>query len=328
MSAIPYNSKRRGFTLVELLVVIAIIGVLMGLVLSGVQAARETARRISCGNNLKQIGTAIQLFGDSNQRNGDSYFPAIASVTTTGSSNGQIGFSWLAQSLDYLEQKPLAAALIGATGQRISSGTVGTSGANATGAKLAFALCPSYGGQLPTTQTDWISNYRANAGVHASGTYSDTPSATTGPGGLAFRQLKTGDYIDGLSNTVWVSESRQQPVSGSASPCRWAYGELWHMAATSGTLTNSLWAGSGNLLTRMTGTFNDTNQPADFSISNATNSLTNSVTLKWGPSSYHSGRIIMHVFGDGRTSPISADVDPGTYNALNTRASADIVGEY
>ncbi|MFV1966165.1 MAG: DUF1559 domain-containing protein [Pirellulaceae bacterium] len=94
----PFRRKT-GFTLVELLVVIAIIGILVALLLPAVQAARGAARRMSCSNNLKQIGLALHNYHDTYKA-----FPPSATIT-----RGIIFDPWSAQArlLSFLEQANL-----------------------------------------------------------------------------------------------------------------------------------------------------------------------------------------------------------------------------
>ena len=101
-----FSSSKGGFTLVELLVVIAIIGILIGLLLPAVQAAREAARRMSCTNNLKQLGLAAQNFHDvQNYLPNASYQKVLASYSGVNGSYGR--FSGLFVMLPYMEQNAL-----------------------------------------------------------------------------------------------------------------------------------------------------------------------------------------------------------------------------
>ncbi len=74
------NRKSTGFTLVELLVVISIIGMLIALLMPAVQAARASARRIQCSNNLKQIGISLNMYIDIQGMNGK--YPCAADYPT------------------------------------------------------------------------------------------------------------------------------------------------------------------------------------------------------------------------------------------------------
>lgn len=107
----PFSGRPRGFTLVELLVVIAIIGVMVGLLLPAVQAAREAARRMSCSNNMKQLGLGVH-----NYHAAYNQLPMQATGTFRQNDNGnEVGppghnrrqLSFLVGLLPFVEQQAL-----------------------------------------------------------------------------------------------------------------------------------------------------------------------------------------------------------------------------
>lgn len=99
--------RRRGFTLVELLVAIAIVAALAALLLPALQAARESSRRVSCANNLRQVGVGVLLHHDAL-----GHFPyggwghEWVGVPDRGAEKKQPG-GWIYNTLPYLEQTTL-----------------------------------------------------------------------------------------------------------------------------------------------------------------------------------------------------------------------------
>lgn len=95
------SRSRHAFTLIELLVVMAIVGVLVGLLVPAVQKTRETANRLSCKNNLHQIGLALHSYHDSHKVFPPGY---VSTVGPSSLSDDQgPGWGWAALILPYLE---------------------------------------------------------------------------------------------------------------------------------------------------------------------------------------------------------------------------------
>ena len=94
------NRKRSGFTLIELLVVIAIIAVLIGLLVPAVQKVREAANRMSCTNNLKQIGMGIH-----NYESSYGVTPSVGQCESAATGVTYTCIGWSVQVLPYIEQE-------------------------------------------------------------------------------------------------------------------------------------------------------------------------------------------------------------------------------
>jgi len=251
-------SLRRAFTLVELLVVIAIIGVLVALLLPAVQTARESARRMSCSNNLKQIGLALHNYHDANQR-----FPPAGLNYGWGlhppSASGQVGnkimnANGLAMMLGYYEQGSLAqqfqstepsAEILGGNASCCGpnnateklAGSKGNASVNAPLAliRLKIFMCPSDTGDplLPATGV-YAVGYNSNRGQAIKTNYDFNVMGgqyqcknwlvQAGQTRRMFGEnsnCKFSNVTDGTAHTVAICESTHLVYNGRCTP--WAY---------------------------------------------------------------------------------------------------------
>lgn len=201
-----------GFTLVELLVVIAIIGVMVGLLLPAVQAAREAARRMQCSNNVKQISLALHNHHSTYGRfpaGGDSF--AGRFDDPDGSNGGRCGT--IVHLLPYLEQIALYEAI-----KRVVPLSLGApwNVDEVYQTDLGNVQCPSNSGSTRHTDPTFGGRTAAlNSYVFSLGDGLWTQGHK--PGGDAHRQTisrgmfyreakKFSNCTDGTSNTAAVSE--------------------------------------------------------------------------------------------------------------------------
>jgi prepilin-type N-terminal cleavage/methylation domain-containing protein len=209
---VPLWKRRTGFTLIELLVVIAIIGVLAALLLPAVQQSREAARRMSCKNNLKQIGLAMQNYQDAHKVFPPGYLSG--QIYVDGATDTSPGWGWATCILPFVEGGTLySAANLSVPIQDPQNATV------IQGIVPTF-LCPSdIVEPAPFTVPDAFGNPVALAAPtsFAACCGNDDSDTTDETGnGIFYRNSSTSpaDITDGLSTTIMVGEKAWSNANG------------------------------------------------------------------------------------------------------------------
>lgn len=176
-------ANRPGLTLIEVLIVMGLIGLLIAMLLPAIQWSRESARRAQCGNNLKQIGLALQNY------------MSLHGTMPLGWGGRSTGHSFLVALLPQLEQRSLFDSI------NLQSELTET----VRFRSLSFLLCPSDG--LVRSDPLGSTNYAGNrgSGVQAFG--------YNGAFGLD-EPIGPAQFTDGLSQTAAVSEWLRGPDTG------------------------------------------------------------------------------------------------------------------
>jgi len=227
--------RKRGFTLIELLVVIAIIAILIGLLLPAVQKVREAAARMSCSNNIKQLGLAVQNYASTY----DSKMPAACLRQPPNN-----GCNILEQLLPYIEQDNVYRAGVNTNGGTFwDQGVAGAPSGTIRSLVIKTFLCPSdpslSGGYNVQQVNAWGgSSYAANCMV-----FGLSATNPVGWGNTWGPKYNIGNIPDGASNTVGWAERYASSQSGTGNLWAWPGGD-WGPNSWGVTFANQPWGGN------------------------------------------------------------------------------------